>query len=86
MELDDSFTDTFIPAGTPVRYDGLIDGGPEFGVVVHCWFDDEIQAFDCYVAFFGSGFPETKPTEKPYVLRYAATSLARLGDDQGTGC
>jgi hypothetical protein len=63
-----------LPAGTLVRYDGLEDG-PEYGVVVHCWFNDEIQCYDCYVAFFGSELPTGKPNDKPYVLRYASMSL-----------
>jgi hypothetical protein len=37
--------------------------------------------FDCYVAFFGAEFPDGMPSEKPYVLRYAATSLAVLNED-----
>ena len=76
IERSDSFTDTFVAPGTAVRYDGT--GTPEYGVVVHCWRDDEIGMHDCYVAFFGSVFPTNKPEAKPYVLRYAATSLARL--------
>ena len=76
IQRDDSFTDEVITAGTTVRYDGT--GEPEFGVVVHCWLDPEIGIHDCYVAFFGSGVPMGRPAEKPYVLRYAAVSLARL--------
>lgn len=79
MDREDSFTDAFIRPGTAVRYDGLGESGPEFGIVVHCWPDPEIQVFDCYVAFFGTEAPTGKPREKPYVLRYAASSLARLG-------
>ena len=71
--------DRYIPRGTKVRYDGL-DEGPEFGVVVHCWESAEIGAHDCYVAFFGSEFPSAQPAEKPYILRYAATSLTVLGE------
>ncbi len=45
-----------ITPGTRVRLDGLVNDDdeptPEFGVVVHCWLDDEIHMFDCYVAFF----------------------------------
>ena len=74
--------DRLIPSGTRVRLDSLVndEGEPtaEFGVVVHCWLDDEIGMFDCYVAFFGPEFPEGKPSEKPYILRYAATSLTVL--------
>lgn len=69
--------DRFLSPGTRVRLDGLSEeeGGPEYGVVIHCWEDDEIHAYDCYVAFFGRTFPSGKPEEKPYVLRYAAVSL-----------
>ena len=74
--------DQLIPAGTRVRLDSLVNSDDErtseFGVVVHCWLDEEIGVFDCYVAFFGDGFPDGKPSEKPYVLRYAATSLTVL--------
>lgn len=67
--------DTFIALGTSVRYDGLEDGRREYGVVVHCWKDEDIGAHDCFVAFFGAEMPTGKPTEKPYLLRYAASSL-----------
>jgi hypothetical protein len=67
--------DRFIPPGTRVRLEMLEEGRPEYGVVVHCWQDAEIGAWDCYVAFFGDAFPSGKPAEKPYVLRYAALSL-----------
>ena len=72
--------DEFIPAGTRVRYDGLEDGGPEYGVVVHCWYEEEIGGFDCYIAFFGTSPAMGKPQEKPYILRYAAISLVRMND------
>lgn len=75
---DDQRVDRHIPAGTKVRYDGLAEGGPEYGVVVHCWHDDESGAYNCYVAFFGSALPSGKPDEKPYVLRYAAASLTAI--------
>jgi hypothetical protein len=63
----------FIQAGTPVKFDG-VETGPEYGVVVHCWYDDEIQDWDCYVAFFGAAMPTGKPSDV-YVLRYASISL-----------
>lgn len=78
IERSDSFTDTPISPGTLVRYDGLVDGEPEFGVVVYCWQDPEIGFFDCYVAFFGTEVPNGIPEQKPYVLRYAAMTLVRL--------
>ena len=66
--------DRLLPPGTRVRYDGFEDE-PEYGIVVHSWFNDEIGAFDCYVAFFGAAMPTGAPEQKPYVLRYASTSL-----------
>ncbi|CCD93483.1 conserved hypothetical protein [Bradyrhizobium sp. ORS 375] len=70
--------DRYLPPGTDVRYDGRQDGGPEYGVVVHCWFEPEIGGYDCYVAFFGSERPPGKPDSKPYILHYAATSLTAV--------
>lgn len=75
MNDDQSTSGPYLPPGTAVRYDGLEEGGPEYGIVVHCWLDDEIGAHDCYVAFFGNKRLTGKPTEKPYILRYASTSL-----------
>lgn len=46
-QRNDSFTDAFIAPGTPVRYDGLQADSPEYGFVIHCWHDAEIEAFDC---------------------------------------
>ncbi len=68
-------SNSYLAPGTRVRLNT-----DEVGVVVHCWHDSEINAFDCYVAFFGTDFPRSKPTEKPYILRYAATSLTVLAD------
>jgi hypothetical protein len=48
----------------------------EVGIVVWTW-DDEAVGVDNYVAFFGSEYPEGAPEEKPYVLRYASSSLTR---------
>ena len=61
--------------GTKVALRKPPEGTPEHGVVIHCWGDDEIDAYDCYVAFFGSDLPVRNPVKKPYVLRYAASSL-----------
>ena len=68
----------FLPAGTRVRYDGLVDGGPEYGIVVYCWLDREFDFYDCHIAFYGAALPDGPPSEKPYVLRYASTSLVVL--------
>ena len=74
MTEDKGMFGPYLPPGTPVRYDGL-EEGYDYGVVVHCWLDDEIQIYDCYVAFFGNTRPTGKPPAKPYILRYASTSL-----------
>jgi len=72
--MADDIVGTYLTPGTKVRYDGLEDRA-EFGVVVHCWIDREMCAYDCYVAFFGDALPEGPPTAKPYVLRYTSASL-----------
>ena len=64
----------YLPPGKSVRYDDFVGGGPEYGIVVHCWLDDQINAHDRYVAFFGDEQPIGKPLEKPYILRYASIS------------
>jgi hypothetical protein len=79
MINDEKIFGAFFPSGTLVRYDGM-EGDPEYGVVIHCWLDDEIQAHDCYVAFFGSMLPSGKPIKKPYILRYASISLIKIND------
>lgn len=69
-------SDVFLPPGTRVRRED--DGWAEYGIVVHCWHSDEIEAYDCYVAFFGNALPTGQPKEKPYILRYASISLTVL--------
>jgi hypothetical protein len=76
--------DRYLKPGTPVRLSYVageeLEGElvHEDGVVVHCWWDDEIGAYDCYVAFFGDAIPSGKPEDKPNILRYAAVSLTVL--------
>ena len=67
--------DRYLAPGTRVTLRSLEVGAPEHGVVIHCWGNDEINAWDCYVAFFGEEMPLREPASKPYVLRYAASSL-----------
>ena len=67
---------SYLPPGTRVRYDGT--GEPEYGIVVQCWINDEIQAYDCYIAFFGERFPEAAPNHIPYILRYSSMSLTAV--------
>lgn len=78
IDSDDKGAGPFLPTGTKVRYDGLVDGGPEVGIVLHCWDDNELEVHDCYVAFFGKNFPVGEPTDRPYVLRCASLSLVVL--------
>lgn len=72
----------YLAPGTRVRLEsGLNDAGenvPEYGMVVHCWRDDKVDGYDCYVAFFGGDFPTSKPCEKPYILRYYSSTLATV--------
>ena len=68
----------YLPPGTQVRYDGGEERVPEYGVVVHCWLNDELDVYDCYVAFFGDQRPTGKPKKLPYVLRYLSASLTVL--------
>lgn len=72
--------DRYLEPGTAVRLINHGDGSWEDGIVVHCWLSDEINAHDCYVAFFGETIPAGQPAAKPYVLRYASTSLTVLED------
>ncbi|RYY42440.1 MAG: hypothetical protein EOP59_10005 [Sphingomonadales bacterium] len=79
--------DRFLAAGTYVRLDAFVNDDDtvtsEYGVVVHCWLNEEIGMHDCYVAFFGEqGFPEGEPDESPYVLRYGSISLVVLSGKQ----
>ena len=68
----------YLAPGTRVRYDGFMDGGPEYGIVVQCWLDPEIQMYDCYIAFLRDAHPQGAPQRKPYILRYASTSVTVL--------
>ena len=65
----------FLAAGTRVCLANGPDDRPKFGTVIHCWVDEECWFHDCYVAFFGNELPSSNPPMKPYVLRYATTSL-----------
>ncbi len=79
-------SDRFIPPGTRVAYHAIWHENrvetpkSEYGVVVHCWLNDEIGMYDCIIAFFGDAFPDGYPTEKPYILRYAAVSLDEIAE------
>lgn len=64
----------YIAPGTPVR----LNASGEEGFVLHCWMNDEIQGWDCYVALFSGSRPDWRTDERPNVLRYASTSLTTL--------
>lgn len=68
----------YLKPGALVRRVNHAGDSWEDGIVVHCWHDDELGIFDCYVAFFGVSIPEGKPSEKPYIMRYASTSLTEI--------
>ena len=74
--------DRYLHPGTKVRLDAFVNDNDqvtsEYGVVVHCWEDQELGIHDCSVAFFGDALPSGRPSEKPSVLRYAAISLTTL--------
>lgn len=71
-----------MPKNYPVLHPGdavMLPITKECGRVVATW-QDKYGTWDCYVAFFGVGKKSLakKPTEKPYVLRYYASSLKLL--------
>ncbi|WP_198648812.1 DUF6745 domain-containing protein [Cyanothece sp. BG0011] len=66
--------DQYIKPGTKVR----LPSTGEYGIVAHCWYSEEIYDYDCYVAFYGTSFPDEKTDCRPYIFRYAATSLEIL--------
>ena len=66
--------DQYIKPGTRVR----LPSTGEYGIIVHCWYSEEIYDYDCYVAFYGTSFPDEKTDCRPYIFRYAAVSLEIL--------
>ena len=62
---------TSFSVGQRVRHGGT----GEVGVLIHLWFDPDMGCDDAYVAFLGDVFPQGKPNQRPYVLRYATSSL-----------
>lgn len=64
----------YIEPGTKVK----LPSTGEYGIVVHCWYSQNILDFDCYIAFFGTSFPSKDTDYKPYIFRYAAVSLEIL--------
>lgn len=64
----------YIKPGTKVR----LPSTGEYGIVVHCWYSEEIYDYDCYVAFYGTSFPDDKTDCRPYIFRYAAVALEIL--------
>ncbi len=62
--------------GTKVK---LISTG-EVGVIIHSWTNQELDATDYHIAFYGSEFPKAEPKEPPYVLSYLETSLEKVNE------
>jgi len=83
IEMDQAHSEPIKP-GTYVKANDPVH--EEYGIVISCWYEQEIRDFDCYVAFFGDAFPvgdafpNEKPNPKPYVLRYSVTSLIPIDD------
>ncbi|WP_226636012.1 hypothetical protein [Brevundimonas poindexterae] len=79
--------DRYLKPGTRVRLTYEADAGSEGepayddGVVVHCWWDHEIEGYDCYVALFGDAIPPGQPKDAPWVQQYAVSSLTVLEGD-----
>ena len=82
MTDDQPKGDRYISPGTKVRLDSFVNSldevESEYGIVVHCWMNQTIGFYDCYVAFFGDEIPAAEPAEQPYLLRYAAAVLATI--------
>lgn len=59
----------------------------EVGIVVRTWYNEELDAQDCYVCFDDGGNPYFDPDDKcgPYVLRYLASTLEPLPCDEDPG-
>lgn len=70
--------DRHLVPGAKVRLTNHADGSWEDAFVAHCLMSPETDAHDCYVAFFGEAIPTGRPAVKPYLLRYACTSLTPL--------
>jgi hypothetical protein len=68
-----------LSVGSKVR---LIGTG-EVGIIIHTWHDEFLDTTDCYVAFYGHDFPDGRPVEKPYVLRYLISSLEAVEPFRG---
>ncbi len=52
----------------------------EVGIVVHRYYEPDIQMMDLYIAFFGLEFPQGKPKRLPYILRYAEEGMLAAQD------
>jgi hypothetical protein len=60
--------------------DGSYETIPEYGVVVHCWLDPDIDFHECHIAFYGDELPTGAHKKPPYILRYSSNSLTVLAD------
>ena len=75
--------DRYIPPGTSVRIPWIDEDGnpaPEYGIMIHCWFDELMGVHDCLFASFGDALPSGNPGEKPAIFRYTAPSFDILSD------
>lgn len=77
--------DGYISPGTKVRIPWIDEDGkanPEYGIIVHCWYDPDLGVHDCFFASFGDELPHGCPSEKPAILRYTTRSFEVVGDEE----
>lgn len=79
---DEAPGDRYIEPGTRVRRDVLINGEEqsEWGTVLECWWEGEIGAYDCRIAFDSNTLDEPDP-DPPLIYRYAAVGLQSVASD-----
>lgn len=53
----------------------------EYGMLTQAWNDEDMQAIDCYIAFYGFNKYKGKPANRHEVLRYFLSSVTLLDGD-----
>ena len=65
----------YLKPGTLVRRTDLSGNSSEDGVVIHCWLDDALGFFDCYVAFCGMAI-----TAAAWAMHWATTATTAAAE------
>ena len=86
MNNNPDYYGKYLKPGTYVRRESGGSEGEiltEYGIVVYCWMNAEIDMYDCYIAFYGHSMPiDKEELEEPaYILRYASTSLTVVNEN-----